>query len=90
MKSPQRLIIVSVAMVGLQACSIFGDDAILTREADNNPHYEVSYLFEFDGCKVYRFYDNCNYVYFTNCSGEAISISSDSTEVRSANLQWKK
>ena len=38
----------------------------------NNKTYEVEYLFEHEGCKVYRFRDNFQYVYFTNCKGEAI------------------
>jgi hypothetical protein len=40
--------------------------------SENNKTYEVDYLFEHGGCKVYRFYDRGHYVYFTNCSGEAI------------------
>ena len=50
-------------------------------KSQNNKTYEVDYLFEHDGCKVYRFYDRGNYVYFTNCRGEAI-VKTDSTEVR--------
>jgi len=50
------------------------------RKADNNKTYDVEYLFEHDGCKVYRFYDR-GYVYFTNCSGETIA-KTDSTEIR--------
>ncbi len=38
----------------------------------NNKTYNVEYLFEHDGCKVYRFYDHFQYVYFTNCKGETI------------------
>lgn len=52
-----------------------------TQESENNQTYKVDYLFEHDGCKVYRFYDRGNYVYFTNCKGEAI-VKTDSTEVR--------
>ena len=53
----------------------------LTREAPkNNSTYKVEYLFEHDGCKVYRFWDYGRYVYFTNCNGEAIA-KTDSTEV---------
>lgn len=48
----------------------------------NNNTYEVSYLFEHDGCKVYRFYDRGNYVYFTNCKGNVTAINTDSTEQR--------
>ena len=50
-------------------------------KSQNNNTYEVDYLFEHDGCKVYRFYDKGNYVYFTNCRGEAI-VKTDSTEIR--------
>jgi hypothetical protein len=52
-----------------------------TGRSDNNRTYEVDYLFTHDGCKVYRFYDRGNYVYFTNCKGEAI-VKTDSTEIR--------
>jgi hypothetical protein len=38
----------------------------------NNNTYSVEYLFEHDGCKVYRFMDNSQFVYFTNCKGETI------------------
>lgn len=41
--------------------------------AQNNHNYQVEYLFEHDGCKVYRFRDGTYYVYFTNCNGEAIA-----------------
>jgi hypothetical protein len=54
-----------------------------TKESENNKTYEVDYLFEHDGCKVYRFYDRGNYVYFTNCRGEAI-VKTDSTETRNS------
>jgi hypothetical protein len=51
----------------------------------NNESYEVDYLFEHEGCKVYRFYDRGNYVYFTNCAGNVTSIGKDSTETRVVN-----
>ena len=47
----------------------------------NNGTYNVEYLFEHDGCKVYRFADRGNYIYFTNCKGETIA-STDSTQIR--------
>lgn len=47
----------------------------------NNTTYNVEYLFEYEGCRVYRFWDRGNYIYFTNCKGEAIA-KTDSTEVR--------
>jgi hypothetical protein len=48
----------------------------------NNNTYNVSYLFEHDGCKVYRFLDNGNYVYFTNCKGNVTSVAKDSTKAQ--------
>ena len=45
----------------------------------------VSYLFEHDGCKVYRFYDKGNYVYFTT-RGDVTSITNDSTAQRTITI----
>ncbi|MDD2197124.1 MAG: DUF4884 domain-containing protein [Bacteroidales bacterium] len=56
-----------------------------TLKPQSNPTYKVEYLFEHDGCKVYRFYDRGNYVYFTNCKGEVTSIASDSVKTRIEN-----
>lgn len=50
-------------------------------EPQNNSTYSISYLFEHDGVKVYRFYDCGNYVYFTT-QGEVTSIKKDSTSQR--------
>ncbi|HEY4151298.1 MAG TPA: DUF4884 domain-containing protein [Chitinophagaceae bacterium] len=41
--------------------------------AQNNADYKVEYLFQQDGCKIYRFYDRGYYVYFTNCNGQAFT-----------------
>ena len=65
------------------SCTISRPIAVVP--SDNNTTYKVDYLFEHDGCKVYRFYDKGNYVYFTNCNGEAIAIENDSTETRITN-----
>lgn len=65
--------------LALGACS--PQIPITTSKPKNNQTYSVSYLFEHDGCKVYRFLDNGNAVYFTNCNGEAIQ-KTDSTETR--------
>ncbi len=53
---------------------------------ENNKTYRVDFLFEHDGCKVYRFLDHGNLVYFTNCNGDATSIKSDSTGTRTINV----
>jgi hypothetical protein len=58
---------------------------VTTTQPDNNVDYNVSYLFEYGGCKVYRFYDSGygNTVYYTNCGGDTVAYG-DSTQVRSS------
>ena len=59
----------------------------ISKEAPkNNDTYKVEYLFEHDGCKVYRFRDSDGYVYFTNCSGKVTSIKNDSIKTRTQNM----
>ena len=41
----------------------------IRKEITNNAEFELTLLFEKDGCKVYRFYDGGYYRYFTNCKG---------------------
>ena len=65
----------------LVASSCYVQQPLEKIPAQNNETYKVEYLFEHEGCKVYRFYDRGNCVYFTNCNGEAIAHK-DSTEVR--------
>lgn len=38
-------------------------------------HFQLELLFEEDGCKVYRFLDGENYVYWSNCTGSIESRS---------------
>ena len=64
----------------LASCTVT-QHPISKEPAANNHYYKVEYLFEHDGCKVYRFYDNGYYVYFTNCNGEA-TARTDSTAVK--------
>jgi hypothetical protein len=63
------------------SCSCFYGKPIVREEPKNNATYTVDYLFEHDGCKVYRFYDRGEYIYFTNCNGEAIR-KTDSTSIK--------
>ena len=53
---------------------------------ENNTTYTVSYLFEHDGCKVYRFYDMGHYVYFTT-RGDVTAIKNDSTQHRTITIR---
>ncbi len=62
------------------SCAI--QQPIEKKKPENNATYEVEYLFEHDGCKVYRFLDNGHYVYFTNCKGNVTSIEGDSIATR--------
>jgi len=62
--------------------SCYSGRPLVQAPSQNNRTYEVSYLFEHDGCKVYRFYDMGNYVYFSNCRGNVTAISTDSTRQR--------
>lgn len=64
----------------LSAC-VLDRPPVSVNVPDNNKAYQVDYLFEHDGCRVYRFQDKGNYVYFTNCQGEAIKMT-DSTATR--------
>lgn len=67
-----------VSLVSLCSCTV--QQPLVVADSDNNKTYAVAYLFEHDGCKVYRFYDQGRYVYFTNCNGEAITTT-DSTQL---------
>lgn len=62
--------------------SCYSGRPVAKQKPGNNQTYNVDYLFEHDGCKVYRFYDMGNYVYFTNCSGDVTAISTDSVGTR--------
>ncbi|MEY4903363.1 MAG: hypothetical protein RLZZ292_1178, partial [Bacteroidota bacterium] len=54
---------------------------LTSKPSANNKTYQVEYLFEHDGCKVYRFYDGY-YVYFTNCKGEAVAVKQDTSHLQ--------
>ncbi|MCE4564041.1 DUF4884 domain-containing protein [Maribellus sp. CM-23] len=69
-------------LAALTACS---GVPISIKSPENNSTYSVEYLFEHDGCKVYRFYDRGEYVYFTNCLGDVTSFSNDTTQTRIEN-----
>jgi hypothetical protein len=63
--------------------------------ADNNQTYKVDFLFEHEGCKVYRFYDMGKYVYFINSTGNVAaeyevkkdSIETETIYIRSITLE---
>lgn len=68
-----------LALVLLLSCGATKRPISKTR-AYNNQNFFIEYLFEHDGCKVYRFQDQGNYVYFTNCNSDVTAIKDDSTK----------
>lgn len=80
MKILMKLLLSAILAVVFFSCAI--QQPIEKRKPENNATYDVEYLFEHDGCKVYRFQDNGHYVYFTNCKGDVTSIEGDSTATR--------
>ncbi len=76
--------LLAFSAIFLISCGIMRQP-VTTTVPDNNKTYQVDYLFEHDGCKVYRFQDIGHYVYFTNCVGDVTSIKKDSTESRVIN-----
>ena len=84
MKTYKKYFLLLVMIMLLGGCDIH--KPLSTGAAQNNETYVVEYLFEHDGCKVYRFRDDGNYVYFTNCSGKVTSMENDSTKVQIQNL----
>jgi hypothetical protein len=39
------------------------------KESIQDGDFKIEFLFEKDGCKIYRFRDNGRYIYWSNCSG---------------------
>lgn len=83
MKSLVKTLIISISVLGFVSC--MSNEPIVSSAPVNNQTYQVDYLFEHEGCKVYRFQDRGNYVYFTNCTGDVTSMVNDSTVVRTIN-----
>lgn len=70
---------VLLCMFLLSSCAI--QRPLAEGKAQNNQTYDVQYLFEHDGCKVYRFYDRGHFIYFTTSKGTVTSIENDSTKI---------
>ena len=58
----RKLLIICIAVISLISCK---REAKTTERSGN---FDLEFLFEKDGCKVYRFFDG-EYVYWANCSG---------------------
>jgi hypothetical protein len=62
--------IIGLLLISISLVSCVGDG--IEKSKTNNDDYEVTYLFEKDGVKMYRFYDGMHYHYFTS-RGETIT-----------------
>lgn len=78
---------VFLLLAGMAVTSCVMQRSVSESQSANNPDYRVSYLFEHDGCRVYRFYDSWSgsYVYFTT-QGDVTAIPNDSTRRQNRNL----
>ena len=83
MKTLIRTFILFFSITGLASC--YAGIPRKGGNSENNQTNEVSYLFEHDGVKVYRFLDLGNYVYFTT-RGDVTSIKNDSTRKRTITI----
>lgn len=83
MKTLTKLFVLLFIIAGLSSC--YTSIPLKQGKSENNETYKVSYLFEHDGVRVYRFMDMGNYVYFTT-KGDVTSIKSDSTAKRTVTI----
>jgi len=66
-------IYIALIMVGAIIFGACTNEPISKERIGKDDGFEVEYLFDKDGVKVYRFWDNGHYHYFTT-KGETISV----------------
>jgi hypothetical protein len=79
MKTLTGISVLIILSIFIQSCGIY--EPISTKAPANNESYQVDYLFEHEGIKVYRFLDRGRWVYFTNCAGDLTSFQNDSVRI---------
>lgn len=57
-------LLISIILI-FYSCLNIGKPIESTKQND----FEIEFLFEKDGCKIYRFYDAGRYIYWSNCAG---------------------
>ena len=76
-------VIFVITFMAFASCTIMPQQTpISTKPSANNKDYKVSFLFEHDGCKVYRFEDRGEFIYFTSCNGETMKTQRDTLGVK--------
>jgi len=80
-------IIIALSLIVLLNSCV--EDGISTTQTQNQ-NFTVDFLFENDGCKVYRFKDADRYIYYTSCTGQTTEThlvnSGKHSTVRKVNL----
>jgi hypothetical protein len=79
-----KQIAAALLIISLSSCIL--QQPVASQTAVNNQDYKVDYLFEHEGCKVYRFADRGYVVYFTNCNGNAIAKTDSTTITNSTHI----
>lgn len=71
----KKIILVTALLCAvLSSCENTGDGIpVKPSGAKHYSNFEIEFLFEADGVKVYRFYDGGRNVYFTNTKGDVFS-----------------
>lgn len=64
----KKILLIMVVVFTLSSCRKDGIES----QSTNNDEFQVTYLFEKDGIKVYRFYDGLEHHYFTS-KGETMT-----------------
>jgi hypothetical protein len=82
MKTTLKSFMLLITSVMIASCLTQQQMPISRSSAVNNESYNVEYLFEHDGCKVYRFRDRGEYIYFTSCQGDVTAVKNDSVQIR--------
>jgi hypothetical protein len=62
-----KLLATILTLTVLTSCGGYSGDPIYVDTTSSK--YEVYFLFEHEGCKVFKFMDNGRVVYYTNCDG---------------------
>jgi hypothetical protein len=70
------LVLAAVGVVVIVGCT---KDPVSTTYT-NNPEVPVSVLFEYDGCKMYRFADDGRHHYYAKCENAKVQTENSHTE----------